>query len=175
MQVRAKIQKRFSAAKLRAPYFRKRLSLGLRYGDFEGDCSTGLQFSLPHESTKAGGDDKMIELVGEFAEVATDDAADMMTRVQALETAGYDVTIFPDAEAFLQRRLTQARLKQQCDLIREDVDTHPMRTQLLDAELLPYQLDGIAFAAGAGRAILADDMGLGKTIQASARRNCWLS
>src|SRR5207247_9504318 len=33
-------------------------------------------------------------------------------------------------------------------------------------ELLPYQLDGIAFAAGAGRAVLADDMGLGKTIQA---------
>jgi len=33
-------------------------------------------------------------------------------------------------------------------------------------ELLPYQLDGIAFAAAAGRAILADDMGLGKTIQA---------
>jgi SNF2 family DNA or RNA helicase len=32
-------------------------------------------------------------------------------------------------------------------------------------ELLPYQLDGIAFAAGAERAILADDMGLGKTIQ----------
>jgi SNF2 family DNA or RNA helicase len=26
-------------------------------------------------------------------------------------------------------------------------------------------LDGIAFAAGAGRAVLADDMGLGKTIQ----------
>jgi SNF2 family DNA or RNA helicase len=32
-------------------------------------------------------------------------------------------------------------------------------------EVLPYQLDGIAFAAGAGRAILADDMGLGKTLQ----------
>jgi len=32
-------------------------------------------------------------------------------------------------------------------------------------EILPYQLDGIAFAAGAGRAILADDMGLGKTLQ----------
>ncbi len=30
---------------------------------------------------------------------------------------------------------------------------------------MPYQLDGIAFAVGAGRAILADDMGLGKTIQ----------
>jgi len=40
-----------------------------------------------------------------------------------------------------------------------------LRTELLDAELLPYQLDGIAFAVGAGRAVLADDMGLGKTIQ----------
>ena len=36
---------------------------------------------------------------------------------------------------------------------------------MLNVELLPYQLDGIAFAVGAGRAILADDMGLGKTIQ----------
>ncbi|MEY3459485.1 MAG: hypothetical protein RL215_2642, partial [Planctomycetota bacterium] len=36
---------------------------------------------------------------------------------------------------------------------------------LLKTDLLPYQLDGVAFAAGAGRAILADDMGLGKTIQ----------
>ena len=31
--------------------------------------------------------------------------------------------------------------------------------------MLPYQLEGIAFAAGTGRAVLADDMGLGKTIQ----------
>ena len=36
---------------------------------------------------------------------------------------------------------------------------------MLKAEILPYQLDGIAFAAGTGRAILADDMGLGKTLQ----------
>jgi SNF2 family DNA or RNA helicase len=36
---------------------------------------------------------------------------------------------------------------------------------LLKEEILPYQLDGIAFAVGAGRAILADDMGLGKTVQ----------
>jgi hypothetical protein len=41
-----------------------------------------------------------------------------------------------------------------------------LRRGLLKAELLPYQLDGIAFAAGAGRAVLADEMGLGKTIQA---------
>ncbi len=40
-----------------------------------------------------------------------------------------------------------------------------MRTTLLKVPLLPYQMDGVAFAVGAGRAILADDMGLGKTIQ----------
>jgi SNF2 family DNA or RNA helicase len=43
--------------------------------------------------------------------------------------------------------------------------SHPLRTTLLKVEILPYQLDGIAFAASAGRAILADDMGLGKTLQ----------
>jgi SNF2 family DNA or RNA helicase len=51
------------------------------------------------------------------------------------------------------------------DEIRRDPANHPLRTGLLKVALLPYQLDGIAFAAGTGRAILADDMGLGKTIQ----------
>ena len=50
--------------------------------------------------------------------------------------------------------------------IRKDPVSHPLRKSLLKVELLPYQLDGIAFIAGTGRAVLADDMGLGKTIQA---------
>ena len=49
--------------------------------------------------------------------------------------------------------------------IRNNPKAHALRRTLLKTELLPYQLDGVAFAAGAGRAILADDMGLGKTIQ----------
>lgn len=36
------------------------------------------------------------------------------------------------------------------------------------ARLYPYQVEGVAFLASRGRAILADDMGLGKTIQAIA-------
>lgn len=165
MHLRRKIAKKFSPAQLRAAYRRKRLSLGMRYGDFDGDRPTGLQFFLPDPATKAGGAEKMREMVGELADKPSCDAADVMARVQALETAGVAVTIFPDAEAFLQRSLTQNRLKQHCDEIRKNIDKHPLRTELLDAVLLPYQLDGIAFAAGAGRAILADDMGLGKTIQ----------
>ncbi len=34
------------------------------------------------------------------------------------------------------------------------------------ARLYPYQIEGTAFLAGTGRALLADDMGLGKTLQA---------
>ena len=49
--------------------------------------------------------------------------------------------------------------------IRRAPGKHPLRTTLLKEPLLPYQLDGIAFAAGAGRAVLADEMGLGKTVQ----------
>ena len=36
----------------------------------------------------------------------------------------------------------------------------------IKARLYPYQVEGVAFLAGTGRALLADDMGLGKTLQA---------
>ena len=101
--------------------------------------------------------------------------------------------VYPDAEAFIERQLVLARVRSECDAIRADPENHPLRRELLDAELLPYQLNaeqspppaaaaaqgnwlrrwrrqpsvacGVAFAAGTGRAVLADDMGLGKTIQ----------
>ena len=82
-----------------------------------------------------------------------------------LERLGQAVTVYPDAEELIQRRLFQQRMAERMAEIRKDPARHPLRKQLLKVELLPYQLDGIAFAAGAGRAILADDMGLGKTIQ----------
>lgn len=36
----------------------------------------------------------------------------------------------------------------------------------LKVKLFPYQIEGVAFLASRGRALLADDMGLGKTLQA---------
>jgi superfamily II DNA or RNA helicase len=38
----------------------------------------------------------------------------------------------------------------------------------VSARLYPYQVEGVSFLAGNGRALLADDMGLGKTLQAIA-------
>jgi SNF2 family DNA or RNA helicase len=73
--------------------------------------------------------------------------------------------VHPDAEEHIQEQLLRERLRGVVEAIRRDPAGHPPRRELLHSELLPYQLDGIAFAAGAGRAILADEMGLGKTIQ----------
>ncbi len=94
-----------------------------------------------------------------------EDVQDLLRRVRKLERLGEPVTIYPDAEELIQQRLFQNRVAKLVSEIRANPADHPLRTELLDAELLPYQLDGIAFAVGAGRAILADDMGLGKTIQ----------
>jgi len=155
LHVQQKISQRFSAAKLRVPYKRKNLSLRLHYGQ-----PLGLRFNLPHQV-----DAKLEEIIGSGAEETLTDVKDVMARIQALDHAGYDPHVYPDAELFIQRHLVQERLRHECDAIRRDVENHPLRTELLEATLLPYQLDGIAFAVGAGRAILADDMGLGKTIQ----------
>ncbi|MDR2406267.1 MAG: DEAD/DEAH box helicase, partial [Deltaproteobacteria bacterium] len=73
--------------------------------------------------------------------------------------------IYPDALEHIELRLHRERMAKITKEIREDPLNHPLRKSLLNVELLPYQLDGIAFAAGAGRAIVADEMGLGKTIQ----------
>jgi superfamily II DNA or RNA helicase len=155
LNVRGKIQKRFSAAQLRAPYRRKNLSVRLCYRD-----PVGVRFNLPHR-TEA----QVCELVGDGAEQTITSAADAMNRIESLEAAGHSVHVYPDAEDFLRLQLTQNFLSKHCAEIRRDTEHHPLRNELLRTELLPYQLDGIAFAVGAGRSILADDMGLGKTIQ----------
>jgi ERCC4-related helicase len=96
---------------------------------------------------------------------AIQDIKDLLRRIALVERAGVSVTIYPDAEEYLQKALFQARMAAATAEIRKDPANHPLRATLLKTELRPYQLDGIAFAVGAGRAVLADDMGLGKTIQ----------
>jgi hypothetical protein len=155
LNVQAKVKKRFSSAKLNSPYRRKRTSLSLSYGK-----QIGLLFNLPYKPYE-----NLVEIVGDSCQRHIVDAEVALAKIAALERAGHDVVIFPDAESFIQRQLVQKRVRQACELIRRDPANDPLRTELLSATLLPYQLDGIAFCAGAGRAILADDMGLGKTIQ----------
>jgi hypothetical protein len=92
------------------------------------------------------------------------DIKKLIRSIRRVEGLGAEVIIYPDAEEYINQRLFQERMTKAVAEIRKDPTKHPLRKTLLNAELLPYQLDGIAFAAGAGRAVLADDMGLGKTI-----------
>ena len=101
---------------------------------------------------------------GRFAKT-DDETAELFALVQKLDAAGERVLIFPDAEERIGNALHRRRMTGVVADIRENPAAHPLRASLLKTELLPYQLDGIAFAAGAGRAVLADEMGLGKTIQ----------
>jgi SNF2 family DNA or RNA helicase len=91
---------------------------------------------------------------------------DLVKRIQQIERRGRTIHIYPDAEELIHRGLLIDRIVQRITEIRRKPESHRLRRELLKVDLLPYQLDGIAFAAGAGRAVLADDMGLGKTIQA---------
>jgi len=155
LHVSAKVQKRFRNDDLNRPYKRKNLSLRLEYGR-----EMGLAFNLPHKL-----DDEARKILGAKAESVTADVDDIVRRIRKLEKSGNPVHVYPDAEEFIEQQLLQKRLSEKMAEIRKDPARHPLRNELLNVELLPYQLDGIAFAVGAGRAILADDMGLGKTVQ----------
>ncbi len=155
LNVLAKIKKKFGRGQLEKPYQRTNLSLRV---DYVGDI--GLIFNLPNEIDK-----QTSTIIGDYGKRPTQNVSEVVRRIRLLEQSGNPVHIYPDAEEFIDVRLQQNRLEREAALIRENPTDHPLRFELLEAELLPYQLDGIAFAVGAGRAILADDMGLGKTIQ----------
>jgi superfamily II DNA or RNA helicase len=150
-----KIRKRFSNAELAKPFSHQQVTVYLDYGETLGVC-----FHLP-----ANAADDVRRLVAPHLARPLTDAAEVVRLLRQLDRMGHAVLVYPDAETWIERQLAQRRLKEAMDEIRRDPAGHPLRKQLLKVDLLPYQMDGIAFAVGAGRAILADDMGLGKTIQ----------
>lgn len=156
MHVMRKVKRRFTEGELKKPYRRKHLALHLRY---DGDVN--LRLLVPHKL-----DETAAAVIDPLRDRPLEDMHEVLKRVARLDKLGHEVTIYPDAEEFIQQRLFQARMRDRMAEIRRDPAHHPLRTNLLKVPLLPYQLDGIAFAAGSGRAVLADDMGLGKTIQA---------
>jgi len=150
-----RVKPKFSKQALHRPYRRKHLSVHLTSGP-----QLALRFGIPERL-----DEEAAKIVQPVADRDIQDVGDLVKRLARLERIGQQVTVYPDAERFIEHRLFQQRMQSLVEEIRRDPARHPLRTTLLKTELLPYQLEGIAFAAGAGRAVLADDMGLGKTIQ----------
>jgi hypothetical protein len=151
----AEVNRRFSQNARNTPHIIADMAVHLRYGE-----ETELRILIPHNLNG-----KVRKWVRPFMNRPIEEVGDLLDCVKKLESLGRAVTIYPDAEEYISRRLYLQRMENKVAGIRKDPRNHPLRKTLLKTELLPYQLDGIAFAAGAGRAMLADDMGLGKTIQ----------
>ena len=155
LNVTRKASRRFPAAVRARPFRPTEIAVHLGYGD-----DLELRLQAPEKL-----DDSVARRLRPFLGRAIDDVHGLLRAVRALEADGHRVTVYPDAEEHIARRLFAERIRTLVEEVRRDPANHPLRTELLKTELLPYQLDGVAFAVGAGRAVLADDMGLGKTIQ----------
>ena len=155
LKVLSKVKRRFTPRQLRKPHRPTRLALHLHYAG-----NVTLRLAMPE-----GLGEEVAAIVAPLADRPIENLPDLLKRLARLQLLEQEITVFPDAEEFIQQRMSEQRLQGLAAAIRRDPAGHALRTSLLKMPLLPYQLDGIAFAAGAGRAVLADDMGLGKTMQ----------
>ena len=155
LNVQAKTRKKFSRKAKNTPFTNKDIAVYLRYG-----VEMELRLLLPDQVSR-----KLNTILRPIKDTPISDIPDLINRLRKIEALGQDVIIYPDAEEHIQRQLFLRRIAGKVNEIRKAPRKHELRRTLLKTELRSYQLDGIAFAVGAGRAVIADDMGLGKTIQ----------
>ena len=148
-----KMQEQYSDDALKSAYIRKNASVTLTYGD-----EVQLKVEMPNSNPPPE--------LEPFSKTIIEDVNSLIKAIQRSLSAGFDVTIYPDASEFIDAALFKQRINDLVGKIKERKDSHPLLNTLLKEPLLPYQLEGIAFAAAAGRSVIADDMGLGKTVQA---------
>ncbi|MDR0611778.1 MAG: DEAD/DEAH box helicase, partial [Planctomycetaceae bacterium] len=155
-------KKKFDEKTLKKPYINNETIVYLQYGEHRT-----LHLALPNKVIQS--DQELCvdakKIAKPFLNKPIDNIKGLLKAAAKLESLDFPVTIYPDADQWIQERIFKDRMKSLVEEIRANPKDHPLRKNLLHVELLPYQLDGIAFVVGAGRAILADDMGLGKTIQ----------
>lgn len=77
-----------------------------------------------------------------------------------------DMVVGQDAMDFANRMAADTAHRVRAEKIHDQIMSTRGRLPGVKARLYPYQVEGAAFLAGTGRALLADDMGLGKTLQA---------
>jgi len=79
-----------------------------------------------------------------------------------------DLHIGEDAVDYARQMAAAAAHRMRSAEIRGRISASDGKLPGVRARLYAYQMEGAAFLAGTGRALLADDMGLGKTLQAIA-------
>ncbi|OQX30368.1 MAG: helicase [Candidatus Sedimenticola endophacoides] len=83
------------------------------------------------------------------------------------------IDIGEDARDYARQLSSRAAHRVRAREIHEQINSSGGHLPGLQARLYPYQVEGVAFLAANGRALLADDMGLGKTLQSIAAAR-WL-
>src|SRR6266478_4115796 len=126
-----KVRRRFSDSQRNRPYRRRDISVHLSYGE-----ELELRILLPPHL-----DDVTSGIVRPIRDRPITDLPDLLKRIRQLEAHDVAVTVYPDAEEYIQTRLLLLRIAAKVAEIRRNPKSHPRR------------------------AILADDMGLGKTLQ----------
>ena len=139
MKVLSRAQKRFPASVLRKPYRRHRVTVHLRYDGQEPSLALALPAKVEPKVQAV-----LTPLVGKPITPRA-----LLEPLRRLEALGQSFFVTPDAEELIGRETERERLSEIVAEIRRGPDKHPLRKELLAVPLLPYQLDGIAFAVGA--------------------------
>ncbi len=119
-----KARRRFPGAAHVRPYRLRELCVHLAYGkDLE------LRLLAPDKLDQAAA-----TIVRPLRDRPITDLPALLQRMRRLEAQGTPVTVYPDAEEYIQTRLLQQRIATRAAEIRRNPKTHPLRTELLKAE-----------------------------------------
>ena len=117
-----RVRRRFPAAVRRKPYRNREAFVHVLYGE-----EMTLHLQLPDKA-----DPEMVSLAGRLVDRPIDDARKLVEFVGQMERLGRNVTVYPDAEELIQRRLFQQRMAKRMAEIRSNPSQHPLRTTLLE-------------------------------------------
>jgi superfamily II DNA or RNA helicase len=151
----ARVRAMFPSWKKTAPFVPALIEVHLAYG-----ADVELRVQLPPNPNPVAA-----KTLSSFINKAISDITGLLKAIATCTGQGVDIIVYPDAEQYIDLHMHRERIASLTAEMQRAPARHPLRSTLLKVELLPYQLEGIGFAVGMGRAILADDMGLGKTIQ----------
>ncbi len=127
LHVLHRVQRRFPAAARRKPYRNREAFVHVLYGE-----EVTLRLQLPDRP-----DPELVKAVGSLADGPIDDVRRLVDCLTRLERLGRNVTVYPDAEELIQRRLFEQHMADRMAEIQKDPARHPLRKQLLKVELLP--------------------------------------
>ena len=109
------------------PYRNREAFVHVLYGE-----ELTLRLQLPDRP-----DAELVKAVGPLADGPIDDVRRLVDCLARLERLGRNITVYPDAEELIQRRLFERHMSDRMAEIQKDPARHPLRKQLLEGRAAP--------------------------------------